>query len=101
MATQTNKRTNEGTDSIESALKARFPTVEAYQYKSFAIRVRVVDKRFLGKSNPERHAMIEPLLGTLSDDVRDRITMLLLLAPGEEGVSLLNQEFEDPTPSDL
>jgi hypothetical protein len=96
-----NMRTNENMDKVEEALKSKFTDVKAYQYNSGSIRIRVIDRRFKGKSNPERDAMVDPILDRLPVDIQRQITFLLLLAPSEAGGSLMNTEFDDPTPSRL
>ena len=90
------------TEETERLLNGTFPETEVYRYNSASIRVRIVDERFKGKSASERDAMVEPHLARLPEDTQADITMLLLLAPGEaEGSprSLLNLEFEHPSPS--
>src|SRR5665213_2559782 len=79
-----NMRTNESTDIVIGALKAKFSDVEAYQYNSGSIRVRIVDRRFKGKSNPDRDALVDPILDQLPENVQRQITFLLLLAPSEK-----------------
>lgn len=100
------KKTAE-TKRIEGLLRKHFPghpadyPPAAYRYNPASIRVRVVDESFRGKSRPEREAMVLPLLQKLSEDVRADVTVLLLLAPDEVERSMMNLEFEEPTPSRL
>jgi hypothetical protein len=47
----------------------------------------------------EREDEIWPAIEALAPDVREEITMLLLLAPEEAANSLVNTEFEHPLPS--
>jgi stress-induced morphogen len=89
------------TGRIESIIAKAFPAVDAYRYNSASIRVRIVDESFRGKSKAERERMVEPFLGTLPDKTQRDITILLLLAPEETTTSLMNLEFEHPTPSQL
>jgi len=90
---------------VEDVLIPEFPGSEAYEYNSASIRVRVIDPRFVGKSIEERDAMVAPLLDRLPDDLQAQIMLLLTLTPEEAapGVfhrrSLINLEFEDPSPS--
>jgi stress-induced morphogen len=100
------KKTPE-TKRIERILRDSFPDhpadypPEAYRYNPASIRVRVVDESFRGKSRPDREAMVLPLLRKLGEDVRADITVLLLLSPDEVQQSMMNLEFEEPTPSRL
>jgi stress-induced morphogen len=100
------KKTPE-TKRIERLLSDRFADhpadypPEAYRYNPASIRVRVVDESFRGKSRPEREAMVLPLLQKLGEEVRADITVLLLLSPEEVNQSMMNLEFEEPTPSRL
>jgi stress-induced morphogen len=73
----------------------------AYRYNSASIRVRVVDEDFRGKSRVDRDAMVGPLLEQLPGETYADIMILLLLAPEEIDDSLMNLEFENPTPSRL
>jgi hypothetical protein len=49
----------------------------------------------------ERERLVLPLIRQLPEDIQADITILLLLAPEEAGKSLMNLEFENPTPSRL
>ncbi|HTW93448.1 MAG TPA: hypothetical protein VMD30_01555 [Tepidisphaeraceae bacterium] len=88
---------------VEAVLRKEFPHCDAYQYNSAAIRVRVIDARFKGKSVEQRDAMVEPLLQKLPDRIVAQILNLLTIYPGESNkslsVRLANLEFEEPTPS--
>ena len=93
--------------AVEEKLRQAFPQTDAYRYNSASIRVRVIDERFEGKSEEERDAMVEPLLAQLDDPIQADIMNLLTLTPEEAEAkefskfSLLNLEFEDPSPSEL
>lgn len=106
MSDRESKKTPE-TRRIEQVLKGEFPNVEAYRYNSAAIRVRVIDPRFAGKSIGERDAMVAPLLDRLPEETQGDIMLLLTLTPEESRPdahnrdSLVNLEFEDPLPSML
>lgn len=97
-------RTDE-TNRVEEVLRAVFPRTDAYRYNSASIRVRVIDDRFAGKSVEERDAMVEPLLEQLPEATQAEIMNLLTLSPDELTRSsrhlLVNEEFEDPSPSML
>jgi len=89
----------------ERVLRAEFPATDAYRYNSASIRVRVVDERFKGKTLEKRDAMVDRLLQTLPERLQAEILNLTMLYPGESEASLTarlaNEEFEDPTPSQL
>jgi hypothetical protein len=97
------------TRRVEEVLRrAGFEKVDAYRYNSASIRVRVIDKRFEGRSQEERDAMIEPHLKHLPDRTQADIMTLFAFAPSELNEAaktfrefLLNTEFEDPSPSML
>jgi len=98
----TSERTqNERTSLIEGKLRPRFPNSQAYQYNEASIRVRVVDRVFEGKSKSERAKMVSPLLGQVPEEIEGDITLLLLLTPAELAESMMNVEFEHPSPSVL
>jgi stress-induced morphogen len=94
---------NAETKKIEEVIKKHFPDadVEVYRYNSASIRVRVIDDKFRNKSKAERHAMVSPLLKKLRERTQIDITVLLLLTEDEKARSLMNIEFEDPSPSRL
>ncbi|MCE9590219.1 MAG: hypothetical protein K8S99_06815 [Planctomycetes bacterium] len=98
------KKTDE-TRLIEELLRGKFDQADAYRYNSAAIRVRVIDKRFAGKSDVSRDTMVERLLRKLPENIQGDIVTLITLAPGEAESSvraqLANLEFDDPSPSRL
>lgn len=97
-----NKKVTGQTKKVEKAfIDSGFNHVEAYRYNSASIRVRVIDSRFSGKSRINREKMVWPVIESLSDELQAELTVLLLLAPGEKSRSMMNMEFEDPTPSRL
>ena len=49
----------------------------------------------------ERDRPISHLLGQLPEMVESQITLLLLLTPEEQKMSLANFEFEHPVPSSI
>ncbi len=86
----------------------RFETVDAYRYNPASIRVRVIDKRFEGKSMEKRDAMVEPHLKKLPERTPADIISLFTLALSELQRTpqtlrgfLMNTEFEYPSPSML
>jgi hypothetical protein len=98
------KKTDE-TRNIETLFRPDYPGTEAYRFNSASIRMRVVDPRFEGKSIAEREAMVMPLFRQLPKRTRDDVLVLLTLAPSElksfNNQTLMNQEFEQPLPSQL
>src|ERR1700722_3241232 len=90
---------------VEDLLRKEFPKTDAYRYNSASISVRVVDPRFESLSMEERDSMVEPLLKQLPEELQADIMNLLTLSPGETAKfsrkSLVNEEFEDPSPSML
>ncbi len=100
------KKTRE-TKAIEALLRKHFPgwpenyPPEVYRYSTYSIRVRLVHKCFEGKDRGDREDMVMPLLRTLPEETQADISILLLLAPNEVNRSIMNMEFEKPTPSAL
>jgi hypothetical protein len=90
---------------VEAILRKEFPKTDAYRYNSASIRVRVIDPRFEGLEIDERDAMVEPLLKQLPEEIQADIMNLITLTPSEAAkptkLSLVNLEFEDPSPSIL
>lgn len=94
------KKTAE-TKRIEATLGKRFSHVDAYRYNSASIRIRVIDDAFRSLSKTQREQSVQPLLEALPDKTQADIMILLLLSPEETDLSLMNLEFEHPTPSQL
>jgi hypothetical protein len=101
------KRQTKETRVIERLLEERFPGFpaasppQAYRYNPASIRVRLVHPRFEPLSRSEREDLVLPVIRQLPDETQSDITILLLLAPEELDRSLMNREFEHPTPSRL
>ncbi|MBI3822794.1 MAG: BolA/IbaG family iron-sulfur metabolism protein [Planctomycetes bacterium] len=96
------------TRKIEKMLNEYFPdrpgdfAPSAYRYNPASIRVRVVSDRFAGKNRVERSQMVYSLLkNNLPEETWQDITLIVLLTPDEVSESLMNMEFENPTPSRL
>ena len=101
MASIERKKTKE-TREIERALKASgFPDTVCYRHNSASIRIRIIDERFRGKSRVQRENMVLPILESLPESTQIDITILLLLAPDETDISMMNVEFEHPVKSTL
>lgn len=76
--------------------------VDVRRYNSASVRVRVIDPTFAAIAKTRRDTEVWGLLKQhLDEDVLGDVSLLLLLAPGEEAMSLMNHEFENPTPSRL
>ena len=107
MKPQTNHKADSPVKQIRSLLQKEYlanhpeADVDVYRYNSASIRIRIVDPGFADLDLVERDDAIWRILKALPDQVRSEITLLLLLAPGEREKSLMNREFEDPTPSRL
>lgn len=90
---------------VEDLVRKEFPGTDAYRYNSASIRVRVIDPRFEGLSIEKRDALVEPLLEQLPEEIQADIMNLITLSPSEAAnptkLSLVNLEFEDPSPSML
>lgn len=107
--TATRKRQDERTRAIYDALIQCFsganrPIEEVvYVYNPVAIRVRVIDDVFRGKSSSQRHRIVMQALSDLPERVIGDIMMLLALTQEEvdKSKSLVNLEFDDPSLSRL
>jgi hypothetical protein len=76
--------------------------VDVYRYNAGSIRVRIIDPDFTGKPLTARDTHIwEILEESLAEETLSEINLLLLLTPPETKTSLMNQEFEEPTPTRL
>lgn len=95
------QETNSKTELIERTFRENFPETKVYQYNSFSIRVRIIDEQFQGKDNVEREELVLPLLRVLPEEIQSDITILLLLTTEETERSMMNVEFNYPTPSIL
>src|SRR5439155_9827278 len=84
---------------IEKAFTSQFPNTRIKPYNIASIRIRVIDDRFARKNRVEREKLVLPIIHSLPEDVQADIIFLLLLALGEQEESLVNLEFEQPTPS--
>ncbi len=99
------EKSTKETKAIERLLVERFPDYaeefppRAYRYNSASIRIRMVHPSFEGKSKSERDKLVREVIRTLPEETQADITVLLLLAPAELDASMMNREFEHPTPS--
>ena len=90
-------------DALSRAYGAGHPRarIDVKRYNSVSVRVRVVDPGFAGQSWAERDDAIWDILDTLPETTRAEVSLLNLLTPAEAKTSLMNVEFDDPTPSSL
>jgi hypothetical protein len=100
MATISEQKTSD-VDQIVEVLGREFSGASVYRYNPASLRVRVLDERFRGRTIPEREQLVRPLLSRLPREIQAEITILLLIAPDEASSSLMNLEFENPSPSML
>jgi len=87
------------TKKTEQLLRKHFARVDAYRYNPASIRVRIIDPSFSGRAKEDREGLVLPLIRSLPEEIQADIVVLLMLAPGEEPRSLMNMEFESPSPS--
>jgi stress-induced morphogen len=74
--------------------------IDVYRYNPASVRVRIIDPDFKGKDFVERDEEIWDILESeLPEDVRADISVLLLITPQERKKSMMNIEFENPSPS--
>jgi len=91
-------------EHIAAALEVYEHTHEAaacfvYRYNPAAIRVKIIDPTFHGRSKGERHDYAWGFLRGLPEDILAQISVLLCLEPGESVP--LDVEFHEPTRSYL
>jgi hypothetical protein len=78
----------EETRAAEAALRAAgFARVDCYQVTRFIVRLRVIDRRFVGRTAVERYDMVSPHVDALPGEIAEDINMTLLIAPAELGLS--------------
>ncbi len=101
-------QTDETRHVAETLRKAGFDQVDVYRYNMASIRVRVIDRRFEGRSTEDRDAMVELILETLPERTQADIISLFTFAPSELQQTppihkdlRMNAEFDDPSPSML
>jgi hypothetical protein len=92
------------TKQVERLVDKHFPNCprdlpRAYRYSPASIRVRIVDERFKDMNRSERWKMVMPVIRTLPEEIRQELTVLLLLAPDELDDSPMNREYAHPSPS--
>ena len=65
-----------------------------YRYNPAAIRVKIIDPTFHGRSKGERHDYVWGFLRSVPEDILAQISVLLCLEPGESVP--LDLEFHEP-----
>lgn len=96
---------DEAVEALKDALDAyevEHPDAEAslYRQNSASIRIRVIDRRFEGMTKSRRHDDIWDFLASrVPEETLSDVSLVLGIAPAELRASLINLEFEDPTPS--
>lgn len=101
-------RTDE-TRAIEDGLRAEFERVESYRYSCASIRIRVVDPRFEGLSDLQRHDLVRGYFNRLPKRKQVDLIVIFPLTPAEMEPDaewktwwpIRNREFEHPSPSEL
>ena len=78
-----------------------YKKVEVKRYNAVSVRVRVKDASFKGLTSGDRQRHVYKTLSELPSSVQAEITMLILVAPGEQGNPLANHEFDHPSPDTL
>jgi hypothetical protein len=107
MASKNPKKTDKTVKGIRKLLEEKYlpdhskAKIDVYRYNSASIRIRVIDPSFSGLDWIERDTFLWKTIEELSEDTTSQITLLLCLAPNEVGKSMMNMEFEDPTPTRL
>jgi len=107
MPVNSRKKTDRNVRKVIELLQSRYgadhpgAVIEAYRYNPSSIRIRIIDSDFRGLGRIERDNIVWPILESLPEDIRSDITALLLVTPEEKPDSLMNQEFDDPSPSRL
>ncbi len=88
-------------EKLVSDYVARHPRarVAVKRYNSVSVRIRIIDPDFAKKSRMERDDAVWEVLETLPEDTIAEISLLVLLTPDEAKTSMMNLEFENPTPS--
>jgi stress-induced morphogen len=107
MATTVRGTVDAEVQALKNALDAyeiEHPQAEAslYRQNNASIRLRVIDRRFEGMTKSRRHAEVwEFLAARVPEDTLADVSLVLTVAPAELRSTLMNLEFEDPTPSRL
>jgi hypothetical protein len=90
-------------DLLEREYVAKHPRtqVTVRRYSQWSIRIRIIDPDLKGSLLSVRDGEVWEILENLPEDTLQQISLLFMLTPKEAKTSLVNLEFEDPTPSRL
>lgn len=72
--------------------------IDLYRLNSVSVRIRIIDAGFAEQTRVERSRAVWRYLDALDDEAQADISALILLAPDEPQNSMMNLEFEDPSP---
>ncbi len=88
-------------EKLVAAYAAQHPRakVDVRRYNSASVRVRIIDPDFAGYSRTARDTLVWAALDDLPEDTIAEISLLVLLTPEEAKTSVMNLEFDNPTPS--
>jgi hypothetical protein len=73
--------------------------IDVKRYNSVSVRIRIIDPDFSRQTRADRDDAIWQILEKLPEETLTEVTLLLLFTPEEAKKSIMNVEFEDPTPS--
>jgi hypothetical protein len=106
MARRKQAKDDEHTRIIRSALEHEYMAcghprarIDVKRYNSVSVWVRIIDADFRELSKAERDDLVWNALERLPEELYSQVTMLFLFTPEEAKSSIMNIEFEDPTPS--
>jgi stress-induced morphogen len=75
--------------------------IDVYKRNQFSIRIRIIDPSFADQDDIQREERIWKILKQLPNETFTNITMLVCLTPEEMKDSFINDDFENPQPSQL
>jgi hypothetical protein len=75
--------------------------IEVKRYNSVSVWVRIIDPDFRGTSKADRDDAVWKVLEMLPEETSSEVTLLFLFTPEEANGSIMNAEFERPTPSPI
>jgi stress-induced morphogen len=73
--------------------------VEAYRHGEYAVRIRVTDPGFAGRSRTDRHNEVWRYFAPLTDEELGDIHILVCVTPEEKPRSIASIDFDDPLPA--
>jgi hypothetical protein len=105
MAVRNHKKVDKTVKEVRKLLEEKYlpdypkAKIDVYRYNSASIRIRVIDPSFSGLDWIECDTFLWKTIEELSEDTISQITLLMCLTPNEIAKSMMNMEFEDPTPT--